>query len=156
MTTMKPICINFKPSFTLSAIVVLMSLIMCCILIPLNLYWQIKLAIVLVIMLAAIDTVSRYGLLRLPSSCVALTVNAKNELQITRRDGVQLADLSVTDDSVATPSLTVMVYHQKNATLMSRVFCARLIILPDALDAESYRQLRVWLRWGLKRTANTN
>jgi toxin CptA len=69
---------------------------------------------------------------------------------------VQLADLSVTDDSVVTPSLTVMVYHQKNATLMSRVFCARLIILPDALDAESYRQLRVWLRWGLKRTANTN
>lgn len=153
---MKPILINFKSSFTLSAIVVLMSLIMSSILIPLNLYWQIKLVLVTVVALAAIYTVSRYGLLCLPSSYVALMVNAKNELQITRRDGVQLTDLSVTVDSVVTPVLTVIAYHQKNATLLNRVFCARLIILPDALDAESYRQLRVWLRWGIQRTANSN
>ena len=153
---MKPIFINFKPSFTLSATVVLMNLMMCTILIPLNLYWQIKLAIVLVIVLAAFYTLSRYGLLCMPSSCVALMVNAKNELQITRRDGVQLADLSVAADSVASPVLTVIGYYQKNATLLSRVFCARLIILPDALDAESYRQLSVWLRWGMPRTVNRN
>ena len=120
------------------------------ILIPLNLYWQIKLVLVTVVALAAIYTVSRYGLLCLPSSYVALMVNAKNELQITRRDSVQLTDLSVT------AVLTVIAYHQKNATLLNRVFCARLIILPDALDAESYRQLRVWLRWGIQRTPNSN
>jgi hypothetical protein len=28
------------------------------------------------------------------------------------------------------------------------LFSPHLVILPDALDAESFRQLRVWLRWG--------
>lgn len=129
---------------------------MCCILVPLDMYWQIKLMLIIAIVLSAIYTVGCYGLLRLPSSCVALMVNAKNELQITRRDGVQLADLSVTADSVVTPVMTVIAYHRKNATLLSRIFCARWIIMPDALDAESYRQLRVWLRWGLQRIPNSN
>lgn len=152
---MKPILINFKPSNTLSVTVVLICLIMTSILIPLNVYWQIKLLLVAVMALSAIYTVCRYGLLSLPSSCVALMVNAKNELQITLGNGLQLADLSVTADSVVTPVLTVVGYHQKNASLLNRVFCTRLIIFPDALDAESYRQLSVWLRWGMPRKPNS-
>ena len=118
------------------------------ILIPLNLYWQIKLAIVVVIVCSAAYAVCCYGLLLLPWSCVGLTVNAKNQLSITRRDGAQLLDVSVIADSVVTPYLTVVRFHQKNAAILSRVFSFQMIILPDSLDAENYRQLRVWLRWG--------
>jgi len=85
---MKLILINFKPSITLSALIILMSFIMGCILIPLDLYWQIKLAIVAAIGFSAVYAVSCYGLLLLPWSCVGLVVNTKNELLITRKDGV--------------------------------------------------------------------
>jgi len=119
-----------------------------CILIPLHLSWLIKFSLIVVIMLYAIYVVCRYGLLLLPWSHLALSVNAKNALQITRRDGLQLSDLSICADSVVTPYLTVIRFQQKNATMISRIFCSQLIILPDAIDAESYRQLRVWLRWG--------
>ena len=119
-----------------------------CILIPLDLYWQIKLAIVAAIGFSAVYAVCCYGLLLLPWSCVGLAVNAKNELLITRRDGVQMVDVSVTADSVVTPYLTVVRFYQKNAAILSCVFSFKMVILPDSLDAESYRQLRVWLRWG--------
>ena len=120
---------------------------MACILIPLQLYWQIKLVIVLAIAISATYVICGYGLLLLPWSCVGLLINAKNELQITRRDGTQLSAVSVVGDSVVTPYLTVIRFHQKNTTILSHIFSFQLIILPDALDAESYRQLRVWLRW---------
>jgi len=121
---------------------------MCCILIPLTLPWQIKLLLVAAIVSSATYAVFGYGLLLFPWSAVALTVNVKNELQITRRDGVQLSDLSVCADSVVTPYLTVIHVYAKNAPLWRRIFTRHLIVLPDAVDAESYRQLRVWLRWG--------
>lgn len=121
---------------------------MCCILIPLTLSWQIKLLLVAAIVSSATYAVFGYGLLLFPWSVVALTVNAKNELQIMCRDGVQLSDLSVCADSVVTPYLTVVHVYSKNASLLRRIFAGHLIILPDAVNAENYRQLRVWLRWG--------
>lgn len=121
---------------------------MCCILIPLTLSWQIKLLLAVAIVSSATYAVLGYGLLLFPWSAVALTVNVKNELQITRRDNVQLSDLSVCADSVVTPYLTVVHVYSKNASLLRRIFARHLIILPDAVDAENYRQLRVWLRWG--------
>ncbi len=125
-----------------------MAFIMGSILIPLDLYWQIKLAIVVAIVSAATYAVCCYGLLLLPWSCVVLAVNAKNQLLVTRRDGTQIADVAVAADSVVTPYLTVVRFYRKNAAVLSRVFSLQVIILPDSLDAESYRQLRVWLRWG--------
>jgi hypothetical protein len=65
-----------------------------------------------------------------------------------RRDGTQLSGLIVCADSVVTPYLTVVRYRSNNASLLRHIFTAPLIILPDAIDVESYRQLRVWLRWG--------
>ena len=130
-----------------------MGLAMGCILIPLALLWQIKLLLAVAVMLSAGYAVYGYGLLRLQWSAVALTVNARNELQITRRDGARLSELSVCADSIVTPYLTIVRYHPKHAPLWRRVlgrrvFASSLIILPDAVDAEGYRQLRVWLRWG--------
>lgn len=118
------------------------------ILILLDLYWQLKLAIVTVIAFSAGYAVYCYGLLLLPWSCIALAVNAKNQLLVTRRDGTQMVDVAVAADSVVTPYLTVVRFYRKNAAVLSRIFSLQMIILPDSLDAESYRQLRVWLRWG--------
>ena len=121
---------------------------MSCILIPLPLSWQIKLLLVMTLMLSATYAVCGYALLLLPWSGVALTVDTKNELRVMCRDGTQRSGLIVCADSVVTPYLTVVRYRSKNAPLLRRILTARLIILPDATDVESYRQLRVWLRWG--------
>ncbi|OYY82251.1 MAG: hypothetical protein B7Y34_03000 [Methylophilales bacterium 16-45-9] len=85
----------------------------------------------------------------LPWSCVALSVSSNNALKITLRDGTQLSDLAVATDTVVTPYLTVLRYQQKNAPFLRRVFKSSLIVMPDTTDKESFRKLRVWLRWGV-------
>ncbi len=155
---MKPLHIIFKPSIQFSVIIILLSLAASAILILLGLSWQIKLLLVTVILLSAIYAVCERGLLLFPWSVVALDVNTKNELQLTRLDGARLTDVMVCRDSVATPYLTVIHYQAGKASLLRRLSISNLVILPDALDAGSYRQLRVWLRWGSARkpdSANT-
>ena len=155
---MKPIQLNFKSSFLLSALIVGMSLGACCILVLLTLFWQIKLLLVLTVVGLAGYAVCCYGLLLLPWSCVALSVNVKNQLQFIRKDGKQL-EVIVQENSVVTPYLTVLNCKLSNqeqlddiSLIMRRLLMLNLTklsvtILPDALDHESYRQLRVWLRW---------
>lgn len=46
-------------------------------------------------------------------------------------------------DSLVTPFLTVLVVLPHGAN-----FTRSIVIMPDSLDAESFRRLRVWLRWG--------
>jgi len=59
---------------------------------------------------------------------------ARNGDQVTAR---------VLTDSLVTPFITVLNVLPQGAYLARSV-----IILPDSLDSESFRQLRVWLRWG--------
>jgi toxin CptA len=144
---MKPIQLDFKPSITLTLIICAMGLGAGVILILPALIGQIKLMLGMVIFGAVIYSVCQYGLLLLPWSYIALNVSSSNQLQLVRRDGKQI-DVHVHGDSVVTPYLTVVNCQVADAPLLTRLFAPRLVILPDALDAESYRQLRVWLRWG--------
>ena len=50
-------------------------------------------------------------------------------------------------NTVVTGYLTVLNCQLKEATFRQKIFALHVIILPDAVDAEDYRQLRVWLRW---------
>lgn len=157
---MKPLQLNFKPSITLSILLTLMSLGAFCIVMLLGLSWQIKLPLGFIIVTSAIYTVLFHGLLLLPWSCVALNINTKNQLQLIRKDGKPL-EVTVQAHSVVLPYLTVLncqygIDSQAQASFLRRSFARcfitrSLIILPDALDAEKYRQLRVWLRWGYSR-----
>jgi hypothetical protein len=83
---------------------------------------------------------------------VALSINIKNELVVTRRNGTQLLNLVIGADTVVTPYLTVIRYQQKNAPLMQRVFKSSQIVLNDSTDTDSFRKLRVWLRWAANQT----
>ena len=139
--------LDFKPSITLTLITCAMGLGAGVILILPALIGQIKLMLGMVILSAVIYTVCQYGLLLLPWSYIALNVSSSNLLQLVRRDGKQI-DVHVCGDSVVTPFLTVVNCQVADAPLLTRLFAPHLVILPDALDAESYRQLRVWLRWG--------
>ncbi|MDO9102860.1 MAG: hypothetical protein Q7J20_10645 [Candidatus Nitrotoga sp.] len=59
---------------------------------------------------------------------------ARNGDQVTTR---------VLADSLVTPFITIL-----NVLPQGSYLARSVIILPDSLDAEAFRQLRVWLRWG--------
>lgn len=110
--------------------------------------WQIKLLLVMMIVGVLVYVIFERGLLLLPWSVIALDINIKNELMLVRKDGVQMQDLLVCPDSVATPYLTIIRYQPKEAKLLQRLFSHYLVVFSDAIDAENFRRLRVWLRWG--------
>ncbi len=143
----KPIQLDFKPSITLTLIICTMGLCAGAILILPALVWQIKLMLGTGILGAVIYAVCQYGLLLLPWSCVALSIGSNNQLQLLCRNGNRW-HANVRGDSVVTPYLTVMNYDVPNVPLLARLFTTHLVILPDMLDEESFRKLRVWLRWG--------
>ena len=146
-SNMKPIQVNFKRSMIASALFTLMSVGALFIVILLTMSLQLKLLLSFMIVFSAIHAVSKHGLLLLPWSCVKLSINTKNQLQFTRKDGKQL-EVLVQANSVVTPYLIILNSQIKEASFLQRLFVQHLIIFPDAVDAENYRQLRVWLRWG--------
>lgn len=82
----------------------------------------------------------RVALLRAPQSCVALGLDG-GSVELELRNG-QVISAELVFDSVVTPWLTVLTLVQKG-----KVVPRRLLILPDSLSAESFRVLRVELRW---------
>lgn len=81
------------------------------------------------------------ALLRAPQSCVAFRLDA---------DGIELESLSgklqavrLGSGSVVTSWFTVLTLIPESGGRRQR-----LLIFPDSLDAESSRQLRLWLKWG--------
>lgn len=144
---MKPIQLDFKPSILLTLIIFAMGIGASAILMLPALIWQIKLLLGIVIFTAVVYHICQYGLLLLPWSCVALNINSSNQVQLTHRNGKVLS-ADVCRDSVVTPYLTVVNCKVQGANLLAQLFAPHLLILPDMLDTEDYRQLRVWLRWG--------
>ena len=52
------------------------------------------------------------------------------------------SDYAVLGNTYVAPYLTVMNLRQTDSHALKRI-----VILPDSLDAEEFRKLRVWLRW---------
>ena len=147
---MKPIQLDFKPSMQLNVLFTLMGLGALCIVILLDFSWQIKLLINSMIIVAVIYTLLCHGLLLLPWSCVRLNVNHKNQLQLVLKNG-DVLNVIAQPNSVVTPYLTVLNSRLKDAGLIDYLFHQHLVIFPDSVDVDVYRQLRVWLRWAYAR-----
>lgn len=88
----------------------------------------------------------RYALLALPNAIVAIQIDSKNQLELVRKDGKRLS-VQVLANTVVSSRLTVLNCQVNEATFWQKLLVKHVIILPDAVDAEHFRQLRVWLRW---------
>lgn len=84
---------------------------------------------------------ARDAWLRLDASCIGLVTDAEGVVMLLR-DGTQLP-CQVLADSVVTPALVVLNVRPRGARSARSI-----VILPDSLDTETFRRLRVWLRWG--------
>lgn len=145
---MKPIQIEFKPSIILSTLIILLSSSAISILVLLSLAWQIKCVLVALILISACYAVLQQGLLLMPNSIVGLSINSKNELYLRYKDG-QEDEVSVNGSTVVTAYLVVISFCRQNVAILNRLFPQHIVILNDKIDEERFRQLRVWLRWGM-------
>ena len=81
--------------------------------------------------------------LKMPDSCMGLVLEGQ-EVVVMLRSHVLLRG-SIARGSLITPCLTVL-----NVALPERGGMHRVIVLQDSLDPEAFRQLRVWLKWGVQ------
>ena len=80
--------------------------------------------------------------LRLRHSCVAFRLEEGEELVLVLRNGRHLP-CRMSGDSLVTPWLVVL-----NVVSGEQRWGRSVVILQDAMGAESFRRLRVALRWG--------
>lgn len=105
-----------------------------------------KALLILAVLLFVARSSWQYALLRLPHAVVAISVNKANQLHVMISNGQQF-EMRVQKSTVVTAYLTVLNCVPTEAILLQRLFAIHIVILPDAVNAEHFRQLRIWLRW---------
>ena len=85
-----------------------------------------------------------YANLRMGHSCVAFRLEDRDEIVLVLRSGRHLSG-RVSPDSLVTPYIVIL-----NVVLSEQRRGRSLLILPDAMGEDSFRRLRVALRWGDK------
>ena len=138
---------KFHPSRYLAAVMIAAHCTAIMALLPLTLPVWAKAALSVLVSFSLAYHLWRDAWLSAPYSCVGLVLDG-DQVALTTRGCGQLAG-QVLRESLVTPHLTVLSILPQGARLARNV-----LILPDSLDAESFRQLRVWLRWGTLRNSN--
>jgi toxin CptA len=87
-------------------------------------------------------TAARTALLRAADAIVAVQAGRPDRLPFQTRDGAWHEGRLLGTSYVA-PYLTVLNLSEPGTRRPRHV-----LILPDGIDAEDFRRLRVWLRWG--------
>lgn len=102
----------------------------------------VKTALILLLALNLFHQSRRHALLREAESVVEFSL-AENGILLGQRDGRQIAG-KLLGNSMVISHLCVM-----NVLPQGARFSRSIVILPDNLDAEIFRRLRVKLRWGV-------
>ncbi len=132
---------TLQPSRYLAAVLIAAHGVTLAVLLPLALPLWAKAALAALILFSLMHHLRRDAWLSAPSSRVALTLEG-DRVVLSTRGGEQMAG-QMLHDSLVTPFITVL-----NVLPQGAHFARSVVILPDTLDAESFRQLRVWLKWG--------
>jgi len=140
--SLKPIRLALQPSRQLAWILATAGAGACASVaaVPLPL-WQ-KLALYALIAAVTFYYVAKDAWLRIPWSIVALEVTSEGTFRCQLRDGAW-SEAIVRGDSFVTPRLTAL-----NLVEPGKWLARHAILLSDSGDADMFRQLRVWLRWG--------
>jgi len=99
-------------------------------------------ALVVLLLCALVYYLRRNAWLSLASSPVAIRIAGK-DITLLGRDGSELAG-QVWGDSLVTPMLTILNILPQGKRNMRSV-----VIFPDSMDAERFRELRVLLKWNV-------
>ena len=141
---MHHIQLAIRPSIALCSLLGAMSLLGIVSLSVLPWPWPWRVVACLVLAAATSHAILLHGLRRLKHSVVALQLMPDNSVSIDLKDGRRQA-VRVMPSTVVTPLLTVMHYRLHEAAWYGPM--RYLLVIADAVDAEEYRRLRVYLRW---------
>ena len=133
-----------RPSIALCLVLGAMSLLGIVYLGVLPWPWPWRVLSCLMLAAATSHAILQHGLRRLKHSVVALQLMPDNSVSIDLKDGRRQA-VRVMPSTVVTPLLSVVHCRLQEAAWYSPT---RYVLIPaDAVDAEEYRRLRVYLRW---------
>lgn len=137
-----PLTLELQPSYRLALLLAVAHLCAVAAAWLLSIPWWIKLALLAVILASA-----GHQLLRLTGQSRIRRLILKDEgyLEFLREDGTS-GEARVHPQTTVTPLLVVLLLRQAGRI-------EALALLPDALDAEDFRLLRLWLRWCVARDA---
>jgi hypothetical protein len=110
-------------------------------LLPLTLPVWAKAALAPILLCSLIFHLRREAWLSAPDSCIAMKLEG-DQVTLTTRIGAEWAG-TVSSNTLVTPFLTVL-----NVMPQGARFSRSVIIMQGSLDRESFRQLRVSLKWG--------
>lgn len=138
----KTLHINLRSSYLLVWLMGAASLISCLILLFLQLMLAVKIIAISAVLVTTVYCIRRYALLSWPSSITQLDLNHESKLQLTFREGKR-REAKPLESSFVAAYLTVL-----NMQLVDNGKIVSLILVADNTEPDSFRQLRVWLRWG--------
>lgn len=99
-----------------------------------------KFWLVALLAFSMIHSIMRHALLVFPGSPLSLKME-EGSCTLVLRGGVE-KHCTLLGSTYVSPFLTVLNLREKGKLLMRSI-----VILPDSVDREEFRKLRVWLRW---------
>lgn len=141
---MSVLIIHRKPSYRLAAILSLAHLAAAGLLGLLELPLVIKAIAAAALVFSLIYYLRQDALLAASDAVVVLVLSDEMQCILTTRSD-ELIVCSILGSTFVAPYLTVL-----NLQPVGKFFTRSVVILPDGIDAEEFRQLRVWLRWKWK------
>ncbi|WP_309296086.1 protein YgfX [Nitrosomonas sp. PY1] len=139
--------VNLQPSYLLAVILITSHCVAVIIIWLLTLTVTIKILIILAIIFSCIYYLRQDALLLSNNAVIAFDLFEKMQYTVTTRSKKSIRCL-IMPNSFVTPVLTVLIFKLEKPVLLSP-FCS-VVILPDRIEANEFRRLRIWLRWKYK------
>lgn len=141
--------IQRTPSLRLAALLSLAHSTVAGLLWPLALPWGIKAMIMVALAISLVHYLRQDALLSADNAVIAFVLSDEMHCTVTIRSGESMT-CNILGNTFVAPYLTVLSLKPAGEFFMRSV-----VILPDGIDAEAFRQLRVWLRWKWKDNSET-
>jgi len=135
----------FKSSKVLAALLLFMHFLSLLLAWLMPLPFWFKLLISPALLASGAFYVKRDALLTAPDSTIALQVHSDCQCEIQNRQG-EWVDAELLGTSFVAPYLTVL-----NFKIAGKRLAKHVVIFPDAVNSEHFRQLRVLLKWKCNR-----
>ncbi|MCB5189358.1 hypothetical protein LG198_01265 [Methylobacillus arboreus] len=139
--SVKTATLILEPSRWLACLFVLMGMVAGFAIMLLPWPWWLKAMLLPCIIAVTAWHIWRDARRRHPASPVMIELNHEGKLWLTMRNDTRHT-AEVRSSSLVTPSLTVLNLKLDHGK-------ATCLIVPDSVDPDEFRRLRVWLRWGV-------
>jgi toxin CptA len=133
--------IKLRPSWLLTAILAVAHGVAMVLIAIVSMPIWLKVIISAALVLSCFHSVRRAALLLTPCSAVAIEVTSAHLLNVQTRDSDWI-ECEVLGTTYVASFLTIL-----NLRQIEQRTIRHIIILPDGIETDDFRKLRVWLRW---------